>query len=271
VKVLTGREVMQLVPILREGLAAVGVLDVTARALDVSSLLHGYFRLGRRRGAEITFTCQFRSAEWTGNHWRVETTTGALQARVLVNAAGAWADKLAAAAQVAPLPLTPLRRTAILVDVPAGAMVKDWPQVVSPGVQLYFRPDAGKLLVSPMDETAADPCDAQPDDYDVAVCVDRLETLTQLSVQRVSHKWAGLRTFAPDRSPVVGYDPTAHNFFWVAGQGGYGIQTAPALSKLAASIAANYSPGGFAVDRELAAAVSVERLRQSSKLRIDGR
>ncbi len=155
---------------------------------------------------------------------------------MLVNAAGAWADELAYLAGVAPIGIEPLRRTACLVQPPEGLRVDRWPMVMDVDEQLYFKPDAGKLLVSPADETPSPPCDAQPEDLDVAVAVDRFEHATTVSVSRVTHSWAGLRTFVADRSPVAGFEPAREGFFWLAGQGGYGIQTAPALSRLAAAL-----------------------------------
>ena len=126
------------------------------------------------------------------------------------------------------------RRTAILVDAPADIYVGDWPMVVDVDEQFYFKPDAGQLLVSPADETPMMACDVQPEEIDVAVAVDRFVNATSLNVTRVNHKWAGLRSFAPDNTFVLGYDPRASGFFWLAGQGGYGIQSSPGMSQLVA-------------------------------------
>ena len=129
-----------------------------------------------------------------------------------------------------------MRRTAILVEPPPGAEIDDWPMVIDAEEQFYFKPDAGLILISPADETPMDPCDVQPDEWDVAVAVDRVENATTLKITRVKHRWAGLRSFVADRTPVAGFDADAPGFFWLAGQGGYGIQTAPALSRVAAAL-----------------------------------
>jgi len=155
---------------------------------------------------------------------------------LLIDAAGAWADEVAVAAGAAPCGLQPLRRTVCIVALPTGMDCRRWPAMADVEDHFYCVPDNTRLLLSPADETPAIPGDAVPDDLDVAVAVDRLETATTLDVRRVVHQWAGLRTFAPDRSPVVGFDPVVEDFFWLAGQGGYGIQTAPALSRCAASL-----------------------------------
>jgi D-arginine dehydrogenase len=155
---------------------------------------------------------------------------------VLVNAAGAWSDEVAVACGARPMGLTPLRRTAFLVDPPKNIDVSDWPAVIDADEQFYFKPEAGKLLLSPADETPAEPCDAQPEELDIAICVDRVESALDIDVRRVSHSWAGLRTFSADRIPVVGFDPDVEGLFWCAGQGGYGIQTSPAMARLAAAL-----------------------------------
>jgi D-arginine dehydrogenase len=155
---------------------------------------------------------------------------------VVINAAGAWADVVAQLAGVNPIGLQPCRRTALIVAAPEGSDSDRWPMVIDIDEQFYFRPDAGALLLSPGDETPSEPCDAQPEEWDVATAVDRVQSATTLEVRRIRRSWAGLRSFAPDRSPVVGFAPDAPGFFWLAGQGGYGIQTAPAMGRLAAAL-----------------------------------
>jgi D-arginine dehydrogenase len=161
----------------------------------------------------------------------------AVSAPVLINAAGAWADELAHACGARPLGLQPLRRTALLVEPPPGIDVSTWPAVIDTDEEFYLKPDAGKLLLSPADETPAPPGDAHPDEMDVAIGVDRVEAALDIKVQRVTHSWAGLRTFSPDRAPVLGFDADISGFFWCAGQGGYGIQTSPAMARAAAALA----------------------------------
>jgi D-arginine dehydrogenase len=155
-----------------------------------------------------------------------------------------------------PIGLQPLRRTALLVDPPEGARIDDWPMVIDADETFYFKPDAGLLLLSPADESPSEPCDAQPEEWDVAVAVDRVQNATTLEVRRVKHRWAGLRSFVADRAPVAGFDPDLPGFFWLAGQGGYGIQTAPALARTAAALVL-----GEPVPADLAAAgVDVQAL-----------
>lgn len=187
---------------------------------------------------------------------------GAFSAKVLIDAAGAWADEVARLAGVATLNLQPMRRTAVLVDAPPGLSIGSWPLVIDIEETFYFKPEAGKLLLSPADETPVDPCDIQPEDLDVAIAVDRVERATTLSIQRVTHRWAGLRSFVADRSPVAGFDVQAEGFFWLCGQGGYGIQTAPALARAAAALALGRDiPTDIAEQGVSVAALSPARLR----------
>jgi D-arginine dehydrogenase len=153
----------------------------------------------------------------------------------VVNAAGAWADLVGRLAGARPIGLAPLRRTAITVD--AGVEPSAWPFVMDSRETFYFKPEARRLLVSPCDETPVDPCNAAAEDYEVAVAVDQLERATTLSVGHVTSRWAGLRSFVADRTPVVGPDPEVEGLVWLAAQGGYGIQTAPALARLCRSLA----------------------------------
>jgi D-arginine dehydrogenase len=175
--------------------------------------------------------------EHAGHGWSVRAGAETLTAPILVNAAGAWADEIASLAGIARLGLVPCRRTAVLVDPPPGMPVNAWPFVSDIDEQFYFKPEAGQLFLSPADETPVEPGDAQAEEWDVAAAVDRVQAATTLQIHRLKARWAGLRTFAPDRTPVVGYSQEAEGFFWLAGQGGYGIQTAPALSRAAASLA----------------------------------
>jgi D-arginine dehydrogenase len=155
-----------------------------------------------------------------------------------------------------------LRRTAVLVDAPEGHSIGAWPLVIAADETFYFKPDAGQLLLSPADETLMEPCDVQPDEWDIAVAVDRITTATEITVHRIRHRRAGLRTFAEDRTPVVGFDPSVAGFFWLAGQGGYGVQTAPALSLVAAALACNRQIPSTIADHGVEAAdLAPDRLR----------
>ncbi len=230
-------EILARVPIMKPEHAAAGLFEADACDIDVHALLSGYLRGLKARGGVLVADAEVKSANSSGGRWRVETSAGAFAAPVLINAAGAWADIVAGLAGVAPLGLAPLRRTVVLADAPPIDGFGRWPHLIDAEERFYFKPDAGRLLMTPADETPSPPCDAQPDELDVAIAIDRVETATTLSIRRVLHRWAGLRTFAPDRSLVIGFDAGADGFFWLAGQGGYGIQTAPATARLAAALA----------------------------------
>ncbi len=175
----------------------------------------------------------------SGGAWTVETERGGrFSAPILVDAAGSWADEVARMAGVSPLALEPKRRTIITFDAPQGSDPSGWPFAKTVGDELYFAPESGRLFASPMDEVPTDPCDAQPDDFEVALAAHRVEERTTIEVKRIVHKWAGLRTFAPDKMPVAGFAPDAEGFFWLAGQGGFGLQTSPVMAAVTASLIA---------------------------------
>jgi D-arginine dehydrogenase len=226
-------EMQTLCPILKTGPGAVvaGLLDRGGLKLDADALLQGYARQ-LRAGSEIRTHARVAAIRRRGSDWEVEVGGERLTAPVLVNAAGAWADGIAAMAGVRPLGLRPLRRTIIVVDPPAGLDVSPWPFVKTAVDEFYMLPEAGRLMASPVDEVPDDPCDAQPEEYDLALAAWRLEEYTTLSVSRIAHRWAGLRTFTADRVPTAGFAPDAPGFFWLAGQGGYGLQTAPAMAAI---------------------------------------
>ena len=233
---LSTQQALALVPVLRPEYAAHCLYERAAMDIEAATLHQSYIKGLRRRGGRIVANCEISAIESSAQRWSVKLANETFRAPVLVNAAGAWADQIAALAGVSPIGLEPRRRTAVLIQSPTGHRI-EWPMVIDIEESFYFKPDAGKLLLSPADESPCAPCDAQPEELDVAIAVDRVERATTLTIRHVSHQWAGLRTFAPDRSPVVGYDPTHRGFFWLAGQGGYGIQTAPALSRVAAALA----------------------------------
>lgn len=233
---LTVAEAKRRVPLLREDRVVGALMEAAAMELDVHGLYQGYLRRFRQLGGRLHCRAGVQSLARSGDNWRVATGAGEFEAPILVNAAGAWADELAVLAGGRALDLTPRRRTAAIIAPPAAVAVGDWPMVIGAAEDVYFRPEVGKLLLSPADATPVPPCDVQPEEWDVAVAVQRLEELLEMEVRRVEHRWAGLRTFAPDGSPVVGWDPQLDGFFWLAGQGGYGIQMAPALARLAAAL-----------------------------------
>jgi D-arginine dehydrogenase len=186
-----------------------------------------------------------------------------ITARIVVNAAGAWAGELGLMAGAADIGLVPKRRTAITVDVPAGTPLATMPAVDVIGGDGYFKPDAGRLMASPGDQTAVAPQDAQPDEWDIAVLVDWLQTQTTLEVRRIASSWAGLRSFVADDTPVVGFDADAEGFFWLAGQGGYGIMMAPALGRATASlVAVGELPADLLAARLVTGDLGPERLQK---------
>jgi D-arginine dehydrogenase len=234
--IVTASEAKARCPILKPGYTAAALWEPGAQDIDVDALLQSFVRKFRSFGGTVVMNAQVSAIAKGPQGWRVRVGEIEYTAPILVNAAGAWADQVAEFAGLAPLGIQPLQRTAVLIDPPASAEIGAWPCVIDIDENFYFKPDAGKLLLSPADEQPMAPCDAQPDELDVAIAVDRVEQATTLQVRRVEHRWAGLRSFAPDRLPVVGFDSRAPGFFWLAGQGGYGVQTAPALSRLAAAL-----------------------------------
>jgi D-arginine dehydrogenase len=226
----------ELCPVLREEYVACAVMEPKALSIDVAGLLDGFLRGVRTRGGEIYQRAGVDRIEWTGNGWEVGAGDRTWRTPVVVNAAGAWCDDVARLAGARPLGLRPLRRTAITFDPPPGADVRSWPCVIDADEQFYFKPEGARILASPCDETPSEPCDATPEDYDVAVAVDRVQRATTIEVKHVANRWAGLRTFAPDRSPVIGTDPERAGFFWLGGQGGFGIMTSPGAARAAAAL-----------------------------------
>lgn len=232
-------EMQAIVPVLKVGVggAVAGVLDTGGQKLDADLLLQANARALRGAGGEIIFNAGVTAMAHDGTHWIVDTPEQRYAARIVVNAAGAWADELAVLAGVRPLGLSPLRRTIIGFDPPQGLDVSGWPflkTVFDDG--FYMLPDAGRLLASPMDVTPSLPCDVQPDDYEMALAAWRVEEATSLSLKHIPVKWAGLRSFVADKVPTAGFAPDAPGFFWLAGQGGYGLQTSPAMALAAEAL-----------------------------------
>lgn len=228
-------------PGLRAGWIA-GLFEPSCRDIDVAGLHAFYLAKAKRDGAKLVTGAEVRGVRRERDDWTVDTAAGSFRAGVLVDAAGAWADRVAASAGAAPIGLQPYRRTLsqLRVDPPAR---HDLPLVMDALERFYFKPEAGgRLWLSPHDETPCDPCDCAAEEIDVAIAIDRLEGAVDWKVERVERSWAGLRTFAPDRRPVYGFDPAAGGFFWCAGQGGFGIQTAPAAARLGADLLLGRSP-----------------------------
>jgi D-arginine dehydrogenase len=235
---VTREKAFTLCPVLRPEHLSAAVHEPDAMDIDVESLHQGYLRLARANGAEIRLNSEAVAFERRDGVWTVRLAGGELVTTpVVIDAAGAWADVVARRAGVEPIGLTPLRRTAFIIDPPEGRDVTRWPSVIDADEEFYFKPDAGRLLVSPADETPSEPCDAWAEDLTIAECVERMQEAADVPVRRILRSWAGLRTFAPDRSPVIGYDPQAEGFFWLAGQGGYGVQSSAGAGRTAAALA----------------------------------
>ncbi len=212
--------------------------------MDVAALHQFYLRRMRQAGGQLMLRHRAGRIERKNGVWEVETSGGAvITAPVVINAAGAWGDEVAKIAGLPPIGLVPCRRTAAIID-PAPYQVEHWPMVQSAGHDWYVRTEARtKLMVTPCDETPDTPHDVQPDELDVAIGIDRMQHALNIEVRRVEHSWAGLRTFTPDRSLAFGWDNAASGFFWCVGQGGYGIQTAPAASALVTAMVKGEDPG----------------------------
>jgi D-arginine dehydrogenase len=248
------------VPRLRPGYLAAALFEPDVYDIDVAALLQGFLRHGKTLGVRLQVGERCSTLEWRAGAWHLRVNGETLSAPVLVNAAGAWADELAIACGAAPLGLRAMRRTAALIDAPEGVAVDAWPAVFDIDEQFYFKPDATRLLISPADEEPQAPGDVYADDLMVATAIERIETALDLSVRRVGHSWAGLRTFAPDRNPVIGFDTRVPTLFWCAGQGGYGIQSAPACAQVAAALARGEAvPARIAAEGVTAEAVSPAR------------
>jgi D-arginine dehydrogenase len=242
---LTREAALRACPILRPDYVSAALFEEDAADVDVNELHQGYLRQFRSAGGKLVVNADVKSLSHNARLWTAETSAGVFRAPIIVNAAGAWADVIATKAGVAPLKIHPCRRTALLAELPAGLAADAWPMVIDIDESFYLKPDAGLLLISPADETPVTACDVQPEEFDIAVAIDRVEQATTLTVTRVRKRWAGLRSFAPDRSPVIGFDSAKPGFFWLAGQGGYGIQTAPAAAKLAAALLRGESVTAF--------------------------
>jgi D-arginine dehydrogenase len=236
VRRLDAYEARELVPVLRADQVIGAVHEPDSMDIDVHELHQGYLRRFRQRGGRLVTDAEVTKLARAGSCWNVATRAGDFSAPVVVNAAGAWADVVARLAGLPPVGLVPMRRTVLTIAPPPGIDASRWPMTLDIEEDFYFKPDAGRLLVSPADETPVPPSDVQPDELDIAIAIDRLMRATTIEVQRVERKWAGLRSFVPDKTTVNGFDPLADGFFWLAGQGGYGIQTAEAMARCAASL-----------------------------------
>lgn len=238
-------------PLLRRDYAAAGMVDESGQDIDVHALHQGYLRRFKAQGGTLLTDAAVAALQREGDGWSIQTKAGDIVAEIVINAAGAWADDIGKLAGAEEIGLVPKRRTALIAPAPEGHVVDEWPITIDVDEEFYLKPDAGRLLLSPADETPSPPCDAQPEELDLAICIDRIEKAFDLKVKRIENKWAGLRSFVADKSPVAGFSEKAEGFFWLAGQGGYGIQSAPALARFAAHLALGKKPPADILDEGL--------------------
>ncbi|MBD9499431.1 FAD-binding oxidoreductase [Pseudomonas sp. PDM17] len=235
-RLLDADEACAIVPVLRREKVHGAMLDPSAADIDTDGLLQGYLRGIRRNGGSVQLDSEALEIRRIDDAWEVRCAQQTYRAPVLVNAAGSWSDKIAELAGATPLGLTPKRRAAFLFSPPEGVDSHAWPVLVSLDESFYFKPDAGLLLGSPANADPVEPHDVQPEELDIALGIYQIEEHTTLSIRRPSHTWAGLRSFFADGDLVSGYDPATPNLYWVAGQGGYGIQTSAAMGEASAAL-----------------------------------
>lgn len=235
-------EARGIVPILNPDTVAMAGYAAHAEDVDTDLLVQGFAREAKGRGAKIVTKARVTAIAKDGAGWRIDSTAGSFSTRMVVNAAGAWVDEVAVMAGITPLGFTPYRRSMARIPAPGGHDVSRWPMMFGPGEDWYAKPDAGALIVSPAEEDLMEPHDAWADDMVLAEGLARYEEMVTEPVTRLLASWAGLRTFAPDRVLVIGPDPRAPSFFWLAGQGGYGFQTCPAASRLATDLIGGRAP-----------------------------
>jgi D-arginine dehydrogenase len=239
-----------------------GFLEPDARSIDVHALHLGYQRGARARGAEIRVDARVVEIRRDGSTWNVITERGAVEADVIVNAAGAWCDIVGSLAGATPVGLVPKRRTAFTFQASPGVEHRAWPMVLDVDERFYFRPEGGRILASPADETPMPPSDVGHEEIDVALGIERIQEATTMTIRSVDHAWAGLRSFVADHRPVNGWDPDLPGLYWLAGQGGFGIKTAPAMARFAAAMILDGAPPTDLADAGVATEdLGVQRLR----------
>jgi D-arginine dehydrogenase len=234
---LTAAQVRELIPAFRPEKIVGGLLEEDASDMDVHAIHQGYLKGLRRAGGNVVCNARVTALQREGSLWRVEAGGQRYEAPVVLNAAGAWADEVAQLAGLAPIGLQPRRRSAMIFAPPPGVDVSAWPMAIGVTEDWYFKADAGMLLGSPANADPVDPQDVQPEEFDIALAIHRIEEMTTLTIRRPTRTWAGLRSFVADGDLVGGFDAKAPGFFWVAAQGGYGIQTSAAMGEACAALA----------------------------------
>lgn len=234
---LSAAETLAMVPVLRPEKVMGGVYEPDAADMDVHAIHQGYLRGLRRAGGQVVCNAEVKSLDYTAGQWRIDAGGQRFQAPVVLNAAGAWADTIGQLAGARAIGLQPKRRSAFIFAPPEGLAAAQWPMLYGTEENWYIKPDAGMLLGSPANADPVDPHDVQPEELDIAEAIYRIEEMTTLTIRRPTRTWAGLRSFVPDGDLVGGFDAELPGFFWVAAQGGYGIQTSPAMGEACAALA----------------------------------
>jgi D-arginine dehydrogenase len=234
-------DAMELFPVFRPEYVQRAFLDRFTADMDVDLIHRGFLKMFKAKGGETLLSAPITAITRRNGLWHIKAGGHDIAARVIINAAGAWGDGLAALASVPPVGLVPKRRSIGVIPFEYAQAWQHWPMVVDVSETWYAKPQSGKMIVSSADATPVEPHDAYADDMAIAEGVERLMTATTIEVTRIEHSWGGLRTFAPDGNPVIGFDPQTEDFFWLVGQGGYGIQSAPSLGESAAALARGLS------------------------------
>lgn len=259
---ISAAQAREIFPILRDGYARRTFLDAHTADMDVDLLHRGYLKVFKANGGALVLSAGATELEYKDGLWHIPTAQNAFTAPIIINAAGAWGDEVAIKAGAAPIGLIPKRRSIGVIPAPNQNRIMDWPMVTDVGETWYSKPQSGKLIVSSADATPVDPHDAYADDMAIAEGIERMMVATTIEVDRLEHSWGGLRTFAPDGNPVIGFDPHVEGFFWLVGQGGYGIQSAPGLSETAAAIVLGQKVPAAVIDAGLDLAdISRQRLQ----------
>ena len=236
---ISHEQALALLPSLKPGWSSNATYEPDVFDMDVDAIHQFFLAAARRYGGELFCNARVTGLTHVDGLWQVETETRLFKARTIVNAAGAWASAIGVLAGAIDCGLTPMRRTALTFSLTEGLSPDDWPLVLEHTGSFYLKPDAGQVLLSLADETPSAPCDAQPEELDIALAVHNMQQAFDIDVRRINHSWAGLRTFTSDRVPVFGYDPEMPSFFWAVGHGGHGIQIAPAAARVCGALINN--------------------------------
>jgi len=237
VDIVEARDALKYCPVIRADKFSLALYEQDCKDIDTNALMAGYLKSFKRRGGQLVTAARVSGLAFSHGRWTAKTTKGDYEAPIVVNAAGGWVQQIARMSGLPTRHVVPFRRTAVIFDPPAGSDIRTWPMTFDVAETFYFKPEAGRIMVSPIDMAVSEPCDAQADELEVAIAIDRIHTNTTMEVRSVKHKWGGLRTFAPDHEPVIGLDPAAEGFVWLAGQGGNGVMAGAAAARLVASLA----------------------------------